>query len=253
MFTAWLWFQHGDGHVLVKGSCMGRRHAGAMPVDLCTRRNGHACREGRCAWKLGVKGFGSSPAEVGPGCARELLPSLSPGVSGKRHLLVARMPVTATPRQMMRLLIGRQLGDVIELKCHAAVQGGKLPLHLVGRLSADTPRRCMTAGGYGASRARSPAIMRLLAASSSAVARSRAAVPAAEASYAARAAAAAVGTDCRCSSPQVLMQTTANKHLLCASASGSKLTAAKVLPAASSTLLEVDTKVTRTPHLLWTR
>jgi hypothetical protein len=79
--------------------------------------------------------------------------------------------------------------------------------YLAGRLSAEPARWCITAGGYGALSARSLAITRLLAASSSAVARSRDAVPAAEASYAASAAAAAAGTVYSCSSTCVATQT----------------------------------------------
>jgi hypothetical protein len=44
------------------------------------------CSTGRCFWKLGVNGFGSSPADAGLECVPEPLPSVSPGASGELHL-----------------------------------------------------------------------------------------------------------------------------------------------------------------------
>lgn len=76
--------------LIIENGCM-RQWKAVAPLSQFRKGLDTTCREGRCAWKLGVKGFGSSPAEAGPKCARELLPSLSPGVSGERHLLVANL------------------------------------------------------------------------------------------------------------------------------------------------------------------
>jgi hypothetical protein len=84
-------------------------HADAL-LDVVHIQMEATCREGRCAWKLGVKGLGSSPAEVGPECRRDSLLPLSPGVSGERHLLVKSWRSVRRPHAC--LLNGQQLTNL---------------------------------------------------------------------------------------------------------------------------------------------